>query len=551
MPSQIAGSRQDAPPSGPAAQSAVLFWSSFGVVLCLAALPGLWLDFFPFADAVNHTARYRILAEANSDAALGQFYQSLFRLNTNMGLEFLYVTLFAWLDPVAFLKLANVMIAASVIGGTMCLGHALHGNWRVTDLVSALFVFNYAYVFGFLNFCLGAGLALLSFAGWVVLRRRSAVQGALFAALASFALYIVHLFALGLFGLAVLCYEGWRLYRERPLTRRELIGSAWPVLVAFVPASLFAVYQLAPRLAHADAQYVALDGLRYGSLEDRLTAIIGPVLTYFDAWDIAVWLLLLAAGVWVFRSGRARVAPEMAWLLVALAVLMVVMPARLMDAWGAHFRPGIFFACVLLASLTFRPWSVRDLGWVTAGVVGLVALRVTGVVAVNGPVAADFRALNDIAAELPAGAKVIGVFAGEREGPRILAGDRRLVRFQYNHATTVTTLRGSAFTPSVFSRPDVHNLTVQPALRHLDSPYLHPQKRGDFCATAAGPPGPESFRPDRAYAYGWGEKFDYVLTIGGSDMAPCPEPELQQIARARVFGLYVIGGSAGTAGGGR
>ena len=515
-------------------------WCFLGV-LGIASVPGLAFDFFPFADAVNHVARFHILVNAETNPHLGTYYQSLFKINTNMGLEFLYVTLFAWADPLQFLKLANVFIAFAVIAGTALLGYALHGSWRLIDLISALFIFNYAFIFGFLNFSLGAGLALVSLGAWIILRRRSWIQAALFGALVGFVLYVTHLFALGLFGLAVLCVEGqkavtqWRHEEKLPLDR------VCAVLIAFLPVTLFAAMQLVPRLLGGEAAYEAASGLRYGSLEDRLTAIVGPVLTYFTLWDFALWLAMAGLGVWLVRGKNLTFCGETRWLLIALAVLVLVMPARLMDAWGAHFRPSIFLAPVLVASLSFAT-NFRP-GWraIFIGVVALVAFRITGVLIHNAPVARDFAQLADVFKGLPSGGTLIGVFAGERQrGGAISAGDRRLVRFQYNHATTVATLKADIFTPSIFSRADVHNLTVTPDYRHLDTPYLHAQLRPIFCKTGEGPPEPEQFKAIRAYAYGWRHKFDYVLAIGGDGSMPCPGAPMELASTAGAFQLYRI-----------
>lgn len=516
-----------------------------GVVL-LVSLPGLLLDYFPFADAVNHAARFRILSDAESVPALGQFYQSLFKLNTNMGLEFLYVTLFSAMDPVAYVKLANVAIAASLVVGTACLGYALNGTWRLIDLFSGLFVFNYALVFGFLNFALGVGLALLSFAAWIMLRKRPWYAAAIFGAATAFVLYVTHLFALGLFGLSVLCFEGQRAYGAWRADRRAPTEPILAVLVAFVPVTAFVLVQMLPRLSVADEAYVAVAGLRYGGLEDRLTAIVGPALTYFDFWDFALWAGLAALVIWLVRSGQARLNPATNWLILALAVLVLLMPARLMDAWGAHFRPGIFLAFVLLASLQFVPRNLFAARLLAVALVSLVILRLAGIFFHNVAVADDFQKLEAIASKLPPGATVVGVFAGERRGAKIVSGDRQLVRFQYNHATTVATLRADAFTPSIFSRPDVHNLTVRPAYRHLDTPYLHPLRHKAFCAAEHGPPAPDGRRLGRDYVYGWSAKFDYVLAIGGLGHPLCPGANLRLVVRDGAFALYSVGETSDT-----
>lgn len=515
-------------------------WISLAVIL-VASIPGVLLDYFPYADAVNHVARFRILGEANTDPALGQFYQSVFQLNTNMGFEFLYVTLFQGLDPVVYLKMANGLIVVSFVFGTVFLGYAIHGTWRVFDLISILFVFNYAYIFGFLNFSFGAGLALLCFAGWIVLRKRQWFVAGLFGAVAAFVLYVVHLFALGLFGLSLLCYEGYKAKQAWDQSRQRPTQAAGVMVIAFMPTMVLAIWQLLPKFFGREATHIAAQPFRYGGWEDRGTAVVGPLLTYFDAWDLAIWAALAALIFWLIRTKKLALSSDLSWLVIALSVLVLVMPARLLDAWGPHFRPGIFLAFVLIAGLRIRNWRSDHTRLAIAVVVVLFGMRMTGLIVHNVPVARDFKSLETIVATLPAGSTVIGVFSGERRGPLIVAQDRKLTRFQYNHATTVATLRAGAFTPSVFSRSDVHNIAVHAAYRHLDTSYLHPQLLPIFCDTAFGPPVSGEQRPERGYAYGWAAKFDYVLAIGEGLRPLCPSKPLRQIAGQNVFTLYAVG----------
>jgi hypothetical protein len=90
---------------------------------------------------------------------------------------------------------------------TAVLHRVLHGRVGFWPLCSLLFVYNAALYWGFLDFLFGLGVALLGFSGWVASERwHTITRVAVFSVVASL-VFMLHLFALGIYGLLVVSYE--------------------------------------------------------------------------------------------------------------------------------------------------------------------------------------------------------------------------------------------------------------------------------------------------------------------------------------------------------
>ena len=97
----------------------------------------------------------------------------------------------------------------------------LHGRVGLWPLCSLLFVYNAALYFGFLNFLFGLGVALLGFSGWVASERwHTITRVTVFSVVASL-VFILHLFALGIYGLLVGSYEFGNMLADRRWSPEE------------------------------------------------------------------------------------------------------------------------------------------------------------------------------------------------------------------------------------------------------------------------------------------------------------------------------------------
>ena len=59
-----------------------------------------------------------------------------------------------------------------IAGGTVWLNRAATGRWRLWPLLAFLLLYNRIFLWGFLNYLFGIGLALVAAAAWLSLERK-------------------------------------------------------------------------------------------------------------------------------------------------------------------------------------------------------------------------------------------------------------------------------------------------------------------------------------------------------------------------------------------
>src|SRR5258708_946286 len=135
-------------------------------------------------------------------------------------------------------RIFTISIFVAILSGTLALGRALNGRWSALPLIASPFLYNGVLLVGVMNYLFGVGLALWGFAAWVALRECPWGWRIAVSALFVLALFFCHLFALGLYGLALLAFETHRLWARRsaPLAIRLLNFVATGV--PFLPALL-------------------------------------------------------------------------------------------------------------------------------------------------------------------------------------------------------------------------------------------------------------------------------------------------------------------------
>jgi hypothetical protein len=90
----------------------------------------------------------------------------------------------------------------------------LFGRWSWWPLASALIVFNYVLLYGFVNYIAGVPVAIALAAGWILLRERPMAFLLPSFALGALILFFFHLYAFAIYGVLILCHEVRLLLRR-------------------------------------------------------------------------------------------------------------------------------------------------------------------------------------------------------------------------------------------------------------------------------------------------------------------------------------------------
>jgi hypothetical protein len=522
-------------------QSDPLLVAAYLTLVCIVVAPVFLVATPPLVDYPMHLARMWILRHAAEDPTLAANYVVHWRLVPYLAMD-LAVPVMALVMPVALAgKLFLAATMALPIGGTAALHRALFGRVGWWPLASILFVYNAVLFFGFLNCLFGIGIFLFAFAGWIASAAwRPAWRIPVFALIAAL-LFTLHLFAFGLYGLAVASWELGLAATGRS-ARRDQVATLLLAALQFVPALLLWV-------AVVTVSAGGSDYARYGSLNDKLFALFAAT-SFADpptAFDLVFWLVAAAALAAGLLQGQLRIAPRMKPVLAALLIAAAAMPNWLGGSWGADFRLPAILPFLAIAAIEARP-SPRPLAAV-AGVLAaaLLALRLWGVVGLwqdSDRRIAEFRAADEV---MTPGARLLPVFGAMPAEAQALRGIppwlARRQEYDLTHLDAYAVIDRAAFVPDIF----IAWMTVDAAPRHAGQHQIAGTPvEPDLLRRSADPSsartlaaGPDIFG-DMPFWRDWPQRFDYVLWIDYG-IAPTDLPAmLKPIAHGSYFHLYRI-----------
>jgi hypothetical protein len=406
-------------------------------------------------------------------------------------------------------------------GGVVAFSHALFRRLTPAPLLAFAFLYNYVLLLGLLNYAMGIALALWGAAAWIWLREGTALRRGLVSVAFILLLFVCHLFGLGLYGFALLCFEGWRLQATRAWRgeRRRLLADLAAFALPFVLALGLLLVSPTSKLA----------GWYSFGQADKLDGIGWMVKTYFDHAEYALGLGLIAAALIAARLGALRMHPVGWWVLGVGLVLYMAMPRVLFGSWGADFRLTIGLLFILLGCFSFEP---RRLASVIACLVAIGALVAGRLMAVEGVWQAqdrDLAAFSQSVDLLAPGSRILVVAADHETGTEAL-------NMGLNHAACLAMIQRSSFVSDAFSRAGMQTLEVRPAFENYtnerdDDPPTVAQLRAayDNPASAA------DFFWDH-----WWEHYDHVYVLFGDGLPIPPVPNLTPVVTGSRFVLFSV-----------
>jgi hypothetical protein len=520
----------------------VRLFLTYLVLIGVTLSPLLWVSIPPLVDYPSHLGRMSILAAP----VASQNYLVRWQWVPNLAMDLVVPPLGA---IVGLERAGRVFIALTLlllVAATTLLHRVLWGRVGWWPSASFLFLYNRALYYGFLNYLFGLGMALLCFAFWIALRNRWVpARPALFSVLAS-VIFLLHLFAFGVYGLLILSYETGRLWSERPVNARK-VGRFLAAFLQFVPAAGF-------WLANASVGGGQYTG--YGDLVDKLVAALAPA-NFSVVGSMLAPLLAAFAGLAWWR-GALRLAPAMRWPVLTIFAAAAAMPNWLYGSWGADLRLPVALAFVFIAATEPRVSRRWVAGLVAAGCVGLLVVRIAAITAVWRAMDQRFAEFRTAARTLPEGARLLVAQSPMPEAQRRIDGVPLAVAaldpVAFRHMGDLAVLDRDAFVPTFemqLSLAFEQRLgPIEQAPRNLGRypqqglPLRLDQLRagaGRDPATPPALPGSPAERPGEIpYWVDWPDKFEYLLVIDFGEPVPGLPKYLQISAQGSFFTLYRI-----------
>jgi hypothetical protein len=446
--------RQDAP-----ARAELSFRQIGAVVLAtllVMSLPLLCVTYPPLHDYPFHLARIQILTHLRDWPVLQEFYRIGSFVLPNVAMD-LVLSALAFVLPVAIAgRVFIAMIFILLVTGTVALHRVLHRRWSLWPLLSAVFLYNWIFLFGFVNYLFGLGLMLWGVTIWIIIAPRPEWQRLAVGSAVAVALFFAHLAALGVYAVLVAGIELQRVF-GKPLPwgqrLRRLVVGALPFAVP-LGLLLFA----SPTGGKVGDAVVFNLWLGWKPLALYRTLLSGNAL--LDAvTPIVLGLALIAA----LFGGMIRTAPPIRLALAALVLTFLVAPSDLMGALWLDARLPIALAFVAIASTGAQFRSIPVGRAVTVAVAGLLVFRAV-------VMSASWIAYEGIEdefvsafAKVPAGSTLF-LAAGGPMPSFLYRDDIALARWRppLKHTASLATVMKPIFVPSTWADPTQQPIVVTP-----------------------------------------------------------------------------------------
>jgi hypothetical protein len=432
-----------------------LWWTAFALLIAVLLGPLLIVEVPPVLDYPNHLARLVLLASGPDDPVLGRVFVPRWAVIPDLAIDLIGPPLLRVLPVhvVGRCLLAGVLLLN--LAGVLALHRALFGRRSFWPLASGLVAYNITFLFGFLNWEIGSGLAMLFAAAWLTWRESRPLTTIAGAAVAAVVLFFCHLMGLMFFLATIGSAEAHAMWRGEPVPRR--LAALSPVLLGPLLLTWLAPLRDADTAAHWVTPHLKL--INAGS----------PFINYAAPLDIFTALLVYGGVAFGVATGWLIVAPRAVVAIVAMAFLYIVLPFDFMGGAFVDTRVSIMFGFLLFAAVepVRRPPAIV--------VIGLAALFVVrmGVVAEawmeHRRDLADFRA---VIASVPPGATVITTNVPPEEAPaywELGPSGRRLsntLRAEY-HLPALLLIEHGAFWPTLFANPAQQPIGLRPRYGQL------------------------------------------------------------------------------------
>ena len=414
------------------------------VLVLLCVLPLLWPDVPPLVDLPGHMGRYRVQLDLANSPELQAFYTFNWAIIGNLGVD-LIVQAFAptfGIEPVV--KLVVAVIPALTAAGLLWVAREVHGRVPPTALFALPFAFNYPFLFGFVNFALSMGLALLAFALWLRLGRqeRWVLRIALFVPISAL-VWICHAFGWGTLGVLAFSAELVRRFDQSG----NLLRAAWRTSLHCLA--------LAPPLAlmlawRSNAGGETFDWFNWEAKFEWMQMALRDRWEWFDQGCLVLIIILLLA---VLVSRRLTFSRNLVASALFLLAVYLVLPRVVFGSAYADMRlaPYIFAVAVIAIRV---PEGRLKLSRALA-LAGLAFFAVRTIATATSLYLYDARYDRELAAldHLPVGARVVSFVGRPCLEPWAMS--------RLHHLPALATVRRNAFSNDQWTMAGAQLLSVR------------------------------------------------------------------------------------------
>jgi hypothetical protein len=307
------------------ANGALRVWGAFVLLMLLVTTPIFSTVLPPLFDYPNHLARMHLLAEGGN-----AFYTVQWAPLPNLAQDLIVPPLARIMPLEIASKVFLVATFGLIAGGAVSLNRVATGAWRMWPLLAFLLLYNRTFLWGFLNYLFGLGVALAGTALWFALEHKQVWLRALASTFVALACYLSHIAAFGFYAMVIAGVElspaltELRSHYWHALGRRITIVGAQFVL----PAVLFFAYWRQP----------AGSPIGYAAWWRKADLLFSAFDNYNRAFDVGCFVLFLVLLGWLAWTQRLRLVPRLGWAVCIVFVIYLLLPSRIHGGSGLDHR---------------------------------------------------------------------------------------------------------------------------------------------------------------------------------------------------------------------
>ena len=141
------------------------------IVFVIVLLPLFATTIPPLHDYPFHLARMDAIAALTGEVHHPTHYQLGSFLLPNVAMDVAALGLTALLPPLLAGRVFLGIVLLTMLSGTMALHRVIHGRFSPWPLLAAFLMYNWIFLFGFINYLFGVGVMLWSLAVWLRMAR--------------------------------------------------------------------------------------------------------------------------------------------------------------------------------------------------------------------------------------------------------------------------------------------------------------------------------------------------------------------------------------------
>jgi hypothetical protein len=481
-----------------------------GLLFAASVAPVFSVEIPAMIDYVNHLARMHL----SVDAAMGRpnpAYEIVWRLYPNLAVDIVVPLLARFVSVETAARLFLLASQTLMVSGAIALEMEVRGRHQISGFAALIALYSLPFLWGLTNFEFGCGVALWAIVLWIRYREGPWLIRIALHTFFCIVLFVAHLFALGVYGLTIGCYEASRMVGYRQAARTFAVMAA-PVVALY----LCLVW------SGGEVGKPVFDWWFGLKLLWPLRVMNG----YSVALSIALAVTIAALLVFLGYNRVLGLTRSAVFIGSGFLIAYLLMPTRLFDSAYADVRLIPAVMLILPAFLTVR--------WPSRSVQSVAALAAVGIILINGVTVAwvwyTYRA--DYA-------EIIESFRLLRPGSTVLVarsdvGTERLDAPMF-YAPTFAAHYATAFVPSVYAlsgpikkAASKSRYEIEDSLDYLPTPV------SQLNSASAGGTAPAQVRA-------WRTDYDYLYMLG--DQSAAVPDRLTSLMRGRRFTLYGIGKS--------